>query len=198
MVPGVRKIPAPTMMPTTMARPSQMPSDRLSAGIASNGRRMRKITPERLAVVARPRRIAPVLAARALRRGRRRRTPLRLGARRRRFAARRWLAAGRARFGLPALGLASLEWRRLEAGPRVHRLGPRAVAAHGGPEPRAVVRGGALPHAEPIRARLIPPQDERIALRVALAVTPADIHGECGAVPGPAPAVSITVAVAES
>src|SRR6266516_782995 len=36
--PGVRKIPVPTMMPTTMARPSQKPSDRLSSGIGSNGR----------------------------------------------------------------------------------------------------------------------------------------------------------------
>src|SRR6266566_10066052 len=36
--PGVRKIPVPTMIPTTMARPSQKPSDRLSSGIGSNGR----------------------------------------------------------------------------------------------------------------------------------------------------------------
>src|SRR5437879_1565501 len=36
--PGVRKIPEPTMMPTTMASPSQKPSDRLSSGMSPNGR----------------------------------------------------------------------------------------------------------------------------------------------------------------
>ena len=44
--PGVRKIPVPTMMPTTMASPSQKPSDRLSSGMSPNGRVEIRVTPD--------------------------------------------------------------------------------------------------------------------------------------------------------